>query len=108
MVKVDIGTEFEKTYTQEQKNKWEEFKTQLTDEELIECTESVIEICRSLLTLEEMGFDTKILSDELNTTFKPMIDIQDFLGSESNTWIVEKTAALGLTKKFNEMEAEFE
>ena len=108
MVKVDIGTEFEKTYSQEQINKWEEFKEALTDEELIECTESVIEICRSLLTLEEMGFDTKILSEELNTTFKPMIDIQDFLGSESNTWIVEKTAALGLTKKFQEMEAEFE
>lgn len=108
MVKVDIGTEFEKTYSQDQKDKWEEFKTQLTDEELIECTESVIEICRSLLTLEEMGFDTDKFTEDLNTTFKPMIDIQDFLGSESNTWIVEKTAALGLTKKFNEMEAEFE
>ena len=108
MVKVDIGTEFEKTYSQQQINKWEEFKEALTDEELIECTESVIEICRSLLTLEEMGFDTKILSEELNTTFKPMIDIQDFLGSESNTWMVERIAALGLTEKFKEMEAEFE
>lgn len=108
MVKVDIGTEFEKTYTQEQKNKWEEFKTQLTDGELIECMESVTEICRSLLTLEEMGFDTNGLIDEVNTAFQPLADIQDFLGSESNTWLVEKTASLGLTEKFKEMEAEFE
>ena len=95
MVKVDISTEFEKTYSQEQKDKWEEFKTQLTDEELIECMESVTEICRSLLTLEEKGFDTKVLVDEVNSTFEPLADIQDFLGSESNTWIVEKTASLG-------------
>jgi len=106
-VKVDISTEFQ-TYTQEQKNKWEEFKDQLTDEELIECMESVTEICRSLLTLEEMGFDTKVLIDEVNTTFKPLADIQGFLGNESNTWMFEKSAALGLTKKFKEMEAEFE
>jgi len=108
MVKVDIGTEFEKTYTQEQKVIWEEFKEALTDEELIDCMESVTEICHSLLTLEEMGFDTNGLIDEVNATFKPLADIQGFLGNESNTWLVEKTAALGLTKKFKEMEAEFE
>lgn len=108
MVKVDMSTEFQKTYTQEQKDKWEEFKEALTDEELIECMESVTEICRSLLTLEEKGFDTKELIDEVNTAFKPLADIQDFLGSESNTWLVEKTSALGLTEKFKEMEAEFE
>ena len=108
MVKVDLSTEFEKTYSQEQRDKWKEFKAQLTDEELIDCMESVTEICRSLLTLEERGFDTKVLIEGVNTTFKPLADIQDFLGSESNTWMVEKTAALGLTEKFKEMEAEFE
>lgn len=108
MVNVDLSTEFQKTYTQEQKDKWEEFKTQLTDEELIECMESVTEICRSLLTLEEMGFDTDKFTEEVNTTFQPLVDIQNTLGSESSTWMVERTAALGLTKKFKEMEAEFE
>ena len=108
MVKVDIGTEFEKTYSQEQRDQWEEFKSQLADEELIECMESVTEICRSLLTLEEMGFDTNKLTEEVNTTFQPLADIQDFLGSESNAWLVEKTASFGLTEKFKEMEADFE
>ena len=108
MVKVDIGTEFEKTYTKEQEVMWEEFKEALTDEELIECMESVTEICRSLLKLEEIGFDTNWLIDEVNATFQPLADIQDFLGSESNTWMVEKTASLGLTEKFKEMEADFE
>ena len=102
-----MSAEF-KTYTQEQRDQWEEFKTQLTNEELIECMEGVTEICRSLLTLEEMGFDTNKLIDEVNATFKPLAEIQDFLGSESNTWLVEKTASLGLTEKFKEMEADFE
>lgn len=108
MVKVDLSTEFEKTYTQEQEDMWDEFKTLLTDEELIECMESATEICRSLLKLEEIGFDTNKLIDEVNATFKPLADIQGFLGSESNTWLVEKTASLGLTEKFKEMESEFE
>ena len=75
---------------------FEEFKKELTDEEYLEVGESIIEVMRSVLTLDKKREYTKELDNEVSAVFDKFNAIQDCLGEESRKWFFDKSKELGL------------
>ena len=87
---------------------FEELKKALTDEEYLEVGESIIEVMRSVLTLDKKREYTKELEDEVSAVFDKFNAIQDCLGEESRKWFFDKSAELGLPDKYFKMMGEVE
>lgn len=107
MVRVDIGTEFQKTHTKEQEVMWEELKAQLTDEELESVADSIVKVTSHLLTL--VG-DTKgecPAYQKIQTEAKECLDkfneLSLIVGDTSYLWFKEKMDSFDMTKRFIEM-----
>lgn len=85
---------------------FEEFKSQLTEEEYLEVGESIIEVMRSVLTLTKNGDYTKELGEEVSAVFDKFNAIQDSLGEGSRAWFFNKSKEFGLPDKYWKMDEE--
>lgn len=86
---------------------WEQFKSEISDDELKEVGEDIINCTKYLLSV---GGDTNIdvgllncVQQEFETLMNRYLKIQICVGEESYLWFVEKMKSFGIPTKFNEM-----